>query len=89
MNNCKACNKEFEPLGFEKFCSEECATDFSKVMSKIQTQNAKAKKEPEPELLFSWQIILKKRGKYTIPNKELEDIYDSTRERTKFEMLLS
>jgi hypothetical protein len=92
MNNCRACGNEFEPLyKYDKFCSQKCAADFSGVMSKVNSQNQTLKRKQEAESIddFSWQSILRRKGKFVITNKELEDIYDSTKERTKFEMLLA
>jgi hypothetical protein len=89
MNNCRACGNEFEPLyKYDKFCSQKCAADFSGVMGKVHSQNAKLKKAPEPAPSFHWELIVKRKGKYTIENTQLEEIYDSQKQKSKFELLL-
>jgi hypothetical protein len=90
MNNCRACGNEFEPVfKYDKFCSQRCAADFEKVLQKVRATNSSIKKEAVPEPSFNFELVLKKKGKYTIENTQLEEIYDSTRQKAKFELLLA
>jgi len=89
MISCKACNKEFEPIEKEKFCSENCTILFNQTISKVNLRSKSIVKEQKAIPSFNFEMILRKKGTYTIENSQLEEIYDSNKSKTKFEMLLA
>ncbi len=90
--NCKACNKEFEPIDSEKFCSAVCSEDYARVLNRANYHMRKAKKEGTLTP-FLWESVLKRKlvanKPFFISNASLDEIYGNITKSLQFEELLS
>lgn len=86
--NCKACNKPIEEDSVAKFCSTDCAEDFNRTLSKVRNDVVKTNRNA-PQHFFGFSVVLNKRGKFFISQKSLDEIYDSVKKKSEFELLLA